>query len=555
MGGLRSSGDFLCDITKTIFTEAQDVNLIQSIDDYLICATSMKDLTTQLKEVIRVAEKYGVVFNIEKIEVGSKLVYVGMQIKCRENGPPIISPDPKNIRALEAIPVPKNKKELRQFLGLANALAKYAPEHQRRAAPLYSAINSFNRPEFWTKELTAAFNDVKKYLSDPDNVLFPFDPELPVSLFTDASKVYGPGFSAILYNEPNKIDFNELNQSINSDKFRPLAMDSTFIPQSKLNMDTTVLEMSAIAWALEKFHHYTAGAPLVKVYCDSASTVNALKKDISQMNDPTQLKLIQIIGQYNIEPIFIPRSRNCHADLLSKHPLLPAAQLPPVILNAMDLSAPVCHVEIFNISSNLDVSVNTDIRLDLLEEQQQKDPVYQEIFEAVRAGTFEKDLHPDHPIKDLKLLMSGLHTIKNRRLLTYHSKVFIPKSAIPEVLIALHEGHSGVQRCQHAAKQSVFWPTMMQDIEKFILKCDTCKEFSNIRKPQVPSIQPFEKSIAALQPMQNVQMDIFEPKAGTCFLVMVDVATNFLFVEKIRTKSCKNIIEAMTSIFEHFGQH
>ena len=49
-------------------------------------------------------------------------------------------------------------------------------------------------------------------------------------------------------------------------------------------------------------------------------------------------------------------------------------------------------------------------------------------------------------------------------------------------------------------------------------------------------------------------MDIFEPKAGTCFLVMVDVASNFLFVEKIRTKSCKNIIEAMTSIFEHFGQ-
>merc|ERR1712082_206604 len=29
---------------------------------------------------------------------------------------------------------------------------------------------------------------------------------------------------------------------------------------------------------------------------------------------------------------------------------------------------------------------------------------------------------------------------------------------------------------------------------------------------------------------------------------------NFLFVEKIRTKSCKNIISAMESVFEHFGQ-
>ena len=265
--GLRSSGDFLCSITQTIFSEARNVSLIQSIDDYLICATDMADLETQLKEVVRVAEKYGVVFNIEKIEVGPKLVYVGMLINCQENGPPVISPDPKNIEALKAIPVPQNKKELRQFLGLANALSKYHPEHQRRAAPLYKAIKSFNKPEFWTAQHTAAFEDTKKYLCDPDNVLYPFDPELPVCLFTDASRVYGPGFSAILYNEPKKLDPANLNQSHDSEKFLPLAMDSTFIPSNKSNMDTTVLEMGAIAWALDKFHHYTAGAPLAKVFC------------------------------------------------------------------------------------------------------------------------------------------------------------------------------------------------------------------------------------------------------------------------------------------------
>ena len=217
--GLRSSGDFFCDITKTIFSEAKGVSLIQSINDYLICATDMSQLEIQLKEVVRVAEKYGVVFNIGKLEVGPTIVFVGMQIKCREKGPPIISPDPKNIEALKAIPIPTNKKELRQFLGLANALSKYAPEHQRRAAPLYSAINSFNKPEFWTTQHTAAFEDTKKYLCDPENVLYPFDPELPISLFTDASRVYGPGFSAILYNEPDKIDKLNMNQSINSDKF------------------------------------------------------------------------------------------------------------------------------------------------------------------------------------------------------------------------------------------------------------------------------------------------------------------------------------------------
>ena len=80
----------------------------------------MANLEIQMKEVVRVAAKYGVVFNIEKIEVGPELVYVGMLIKCQEDGPPVIYPDPKNVEALKAIPVPKNKKELRQFLGLAN---------------------------------------------------------------------------------------------------------------------------------------------------------------------------------------------------------------------------------------------------------------------------------------------------------------------------------------------------------------------------------------------------------------------------------------------------
>ena len=42
--GLQSLGDFLCSITQEIFKEARDVTLIQSIDDFLLCATDMKDL-------------------------------------------------------------------------------------------------------------------------------------------------------------------------------------------------------------------------------------------------------------------------------------------------------------------------------------------------------------------------------------------------------------------------------------------------------------------------------------------------------------------------------
>ena len=156
--------------------------------------------------------------------------------------------------------------------------------------------------------------------------------------------------------------------------------------------------------------------------------VNALKKDISQISDPMQLKLIQIIARYNIEPIHIPRSRNCHTDLLSRHQLLPALQLPPLIINALEVM-PICHVDILNVISNLDVSVNTDIRLDFLEEQQQKDPVYHKNFEVVHAGSKLDTLGKLHPIQELKLDLSKLQIIKDRRLLAYQGKTYSPRNS------------------------------------------------------------------------------------------------------------------------------
>ena len=47
----------------------------------------------------------------------------------------------------------------------------------------------------------------------------------------------------------------------------------------------------------------------------------------------------------------------------------------------------------------------------------------------------------------------------------------------------------------------------------------------------------FEQSTAALQPMQSVQSNIFEPKQGLNFLVVMDLATNFIFIEKLPTKN------------------
>ena len=80
----QSSNDSFVSITNNIFSEAKGVTMVQAIDNFLVCASSMEDLTRQLRIINRVATKYHVIFNADKVEVATGLVFTGMLIKCRK---------------------------------------------------------------------------------------------------------------------------------------------------------------------------------------------------------------------------------------------------------------------------------------------------------------------------------------------------------------------------------------------------------------------------------------------------------------------------------------
>ena len=120
-------------------------------------------------------------------------------------------------------------------------------------------------------------------------------------------------------------------------------------------------------------------------------------------------------------------------------------------------------MDILNTSPNLGISVNTDIRLDFLEEQQQKELVYQDIFGAVRLGVKLDALDSSHPVKALRLEFLELQLIKGRQLITYQGKVYVPNPVVNDVIKFLHKGHIGVNRCLEMEKQTMFWPTMARE--------------------------------------------------------------------------------------------
>ncbi|GBM22093.1 hypothetical protein AVEN_183372-1 [Araneus ventricosus] len=88
---------------------------------------------------------------------------------------------------------PRNAQELRQFLGMVTYYSRFIPDVSTITYPLRKLLRK-NQTFYRNKECQQAFLKLKEEISS-DRVLAPFDPELPVTLATDASPV---GVAAVL---------------------------------------------------------------------------------------------------------------------------------------------------------------------------------------------------------------------------------------------------------------------------------------------------------------------------------------------------------------------
>ena len=66
-------------------------------------------------------------------------------------------------------------------------------------------------------------------------------------------------------------------------------------------------------------------------------------------------------------------------------------------------------------------------------------------------------------------------SIKNG-LITCGTRIIVPHEMRAEMLQYIHEGHQGKERCLLQARNTVFWPKIMYDIQELIERCIICQE-------------------------------------------------------------------------------
>ena len=228
----------------------------------------------------------------------SEIHYLGHLIS-----PEGISPLPNKLDCIQHMPVLKNAKEIKQFLGLTGNYRKFVPRFADISRPL-TTLTKKDKKFKWTPACQKSFDLLKETLCG-EPVLKYADTSKPYMLYTDASKF---GWAGVLtQSHTTVID----GKSTTTD--HPIAFVSGLFRGSQLNWASLMKEAFAIYMSVKKLSFYLTDAQIL-LRSDHKPLEKFLQKNTlnSQVNN-----WAMELEAFNIQFDYIKGSSNVLADTLS----------------------------------------------------------------------------------------------------------------------------------------------------------------------------------------------------------------------------------------------
>ena len=131
-------------------------------------------------------------------------------------------------------------------------------------------------------------------------------------------------------------------------------------------------------------------------------------------------------------------------------------------------------------------------------------------------------------------------------LITCGNRIIVPREMRPEMPQYVHEGHHSKERCLLRARNTVFWPKMMYDIQQLIEKCMICQEYGK-SQPLIGTTQelpPF--------PWHTLATDLFYWKRMD-FLIVADVFSKYILVRTLPNSTSAAVYIELSMIVTELG--
>lgn len=544
------------------------------LDDLLLHSKTVGEHLERLKNVFQRLSEAGLKLNAKKSQFFRKSVKFLGHIVSSEG----LEVDQDKISALKNWPVPKNVRQLRQFLGFSSFYRRYVRDYGKIAKPLsdlladppnikqkvgkWSKRNARKKNKYrrigwaWKEEQQSAFEEIIRLLCSAPVLAFA-DYNLPFILHTDASR---QGLGAVLYQVQNGVQ-------------RVIAYASRGLRAAERNYPAHKLEYLALKWAVtEKFHEYLYGHRF-EVRTDNNPLTYVLT---SAKLDAAGHRWLAELSTYNFSISYRAGRLNIDADALSRIPGLQEDDpdgrnhVTPEGVEAIIHSH--MHQVPFVQSIGIGVGALAATELNISGEMmatpvdvaaiQAKDPCITEVIKWLKKKRQPNlndlrtaKLETRKLLKEIKsLTLENNILYRNRTVEGKHERqIVLPKASRTEVLTTLHDemGHMGRERTLDLVRSRFFWPGMVTDIGRYVATCPRClRRKAGMLPERAPLV-----SITSTEPMELLCIDYLslEPSRGfSSVLVITDHFTKFTQAIPTRNQSAKTTAKIL---FDNFMLH
>ena len=157
----------------------------------------------------------------------------------------------------------------------------------------------------WEEPQRTSFSETKKLLTSTAVVSY-YDPNLPTTMLTDASKLFGLGFALVQHDGNGRI--------------RLIQCGSRSLTDAETRYAPSEQECLTIQWAISKAKHYLLGNPGFRVVTDHKPLLGIFEKNLCDIDNRRLQRLREKLTSFKFDLEWVEGKSHLIADALSRYP-------------------------------------------------------------------------------------------------------------------------------------------------------------------------------------------------------------------------------------------
>ena len=517
--GLKNAPASFSRLMEVVLRQLQFDKCLVYLDDIIVLGKDFDTALENLRAVFLRLRQANLKLKVSKCQLLQKqVVFLGHLVS--DLG---ITCAPDKVQQIEDWPQPRDKTEVKSFLGLVGYYRKMVPSFAEIAVPLTRLTRKKAKFE-WGSEHETAFFKLKERLIQPPILAFPLETGGKFVLDTDAS---GVAIGAVLSQYQNNEE-------------RVIAYGSHTLNPAQQNYCATKRELYSVVYFVQHFKQYLLGRSFI-LRTDHKPLIW-----LSNFKEPSGIlaRWISILGSFDFDTVFRAGYLHSNADSMSRKPIKKLCPFPEcsdcsqgeTSSTSGSIPSPsTCQqVPCDDTSNALHSTDGPDIipnwlnvwTNEELQQLQQQDVCISEIlrlkeqFDTKPSKSEIQQVHKDiitlwHQWELLKVVDHLLYKQIDDDMGVQRLQLLTPREIRDIIFIHLHEqryaGHLGRDRTIAAIKKRFYWPGMGEDVARWCQECQLCAR----RKPGPGKGKSTLQQFKVFQPMSVFAVDILGPLPRT----------------------------------------